>query len=225
MVKRQRGRLPSILAQCTFPDYGHSPTSTHEILPGPTVPRHVRPEFRLPEARPSGGVGSIGTSFMTVPETAMHETDSAKPTEHQVRRPRELPVVKTVPEAAPMQRAAKDQLGFRVLPADSRHHSRPNRSINYIGHDLLCIAWEGRDRACISQNIVKAIKEDGVTARSMTRSDFGHRETPDNLPEGCLMGQPQHLAPILRFATHCSGLPGDPPGKRLATCRPATRRP
>ena len=95
----------------------------------------------------------------------MHETDSSKPGEDQVRRPRELPVVKTVPEAARMQRAAKDQLGFRVSAADSRHHSRPNRPINYVGHKMACTAGEERDCTSISMNIVEAIKEVGVTLR------------------------------------------------------------
>ena len=119
-----------------------------------TAPFHIGPEFRLPEVRPCGGVGRIGTSSMTVPEAAMHETDSFKPTEDQVRLPRELPVVKTVPEAARMQRAAKHQLAFRVLSADSRHHSRPNRLIDYIGHGLFCIAWKEWNRKYLWQSKV-----------------------------------------------------------------------
>ena len=45
---------------------------------------------------------------MTVPEAAMHKADGAKPAEHQVRGPRKLPVMKTVPETARMQRTPKD---------------------------------------------------------------------------------------------------------------------
>ena len=80
---------------------------------------------------------------MTVPEAAMHETDGSEPAEDQVRRSRELSIMKAVPEAACMQRATKDQLWLRVPAADSRHHSRPDRSINYVGHDMACIAREG----------------------------------------------------------------------------------
>ena len=53
---------------------------------------------------------------MTMPEATIHETDGSEPAEDQVRRSRKLPIVKTVPEAARMQRAAKDQLGFVFLP-------------------------------------------------------------------------------------------------------------
>ena len=88
---------------------------------------------------------------MTVPEAAMHETDSSEPPEDQVWRSRELPIMQTVPEPARMQCATKDQFRFRVLAPDSRHHSRPDLSINYVGHELACIARKERDRACISQ--------------------------------------------------------------------------
>ena len=77
---------------------------------------------------------------MTVPKATMHKADRTEPAEDDVRRPREPTVVKAVPEATGMQRTAKDQLGFRVLPADTCHHSRSNRSINYVGHVPACIA-------------------------------------------------------------------------------------
>ncbi len=61
--------------------------------------------------------------FMTVPEAAMHETDSAEPTKDQIRRPGEVPVVKTISEAARVQGAAEDQFRLRVPSANSCHHA------------------------------------------------------------------------------------------------------
>ena len=162
---------------------------------------------------------------MTVPEAAVHETHGSEPTEDQVRRPPELPIMKTVPEAARMQRAAKGQLGFRVPGADSCHHARPDRSINYVGHELACIAREERDRACISQNVVEAIKEDGVIVRRIARAEFGHPKAPGKVPDCRLMDQSQRRAPISQFATGGSRLRGDPPGKQITTCRPVVDQP
>lgn len=162
---------------------------------------------------------------MTVPEAAVHETDSSEPTEDQVRRPPELPIMKTVPEAARMQRAAKGQLGFRVPGADSCHHARPDRSINYVGHELACIAREERDHACISQNVVEAIKEDGVIVRRIAQAEFGHPKALGKVPDCRLMDQSQRRARISLIAAPGSRLPRGRPGRQLATCRPATLQP
>ena len=162
---------------------------------------------------------------MTVPEAAMHETDGSEPAEDQVRRSRELSIMKAVPEAACMQRATKDQLWLCVPAADSRHHSRPDRSINYVGHDMACIAREERDCACISQNAVEAIKENRPKFLRIARAELGHPKVPDKVPGSRLMGQSQCRTPILQIATRGSRHPDDCPGKRLATCRPATDQP
>ena len=159
---------------------------------------------------------------MTVPEAAVHETHGSEPTEDQVRRPRELPIMKTVPEAARMQRAAKDQLWFRVSAADSRHHSRPDCSINYVGHELPCIAREKRDYVCISQNAAEAIKGDQPILLRIARAKFGHPKVPDKMPDNRLIGQSQRRAQISLIAAPGSRLPRDRPGRQLATCRPAT---
>ena len=162
---------------------------------------------------------------MTMPEAAMHETDSSEPREDQIRRPGELPVVKAVPESARMQSAAKDQLGFRVLPADSRHHSGPNRSINYVGHGLACIAWETWDRACIPQNIAGVTKKDGVMEERISEADFGHRNAFGNLPDCRVAGRSQHHARISQFAACDSLLLGSPPGKQHAKCHLSAHQP
>ena len=162
---------------------------------------------------------------MTVPEAAMHETDSSEPSKDQVWRSRELPIMQTVPEPARMQRATKDQFRFRVLAPDSRHHSRPDLSINYVGHELACIARKERDRACISQNGVEAIKEDAVTVQRIARAELGHPKASEKVPDSHLMGQSQRRALISQFAPRSSRLPGDLPSKQLATCRPATHQP
>ena len=69
--------------------------------------------------------------------------------------------MKTVPEAARMQRAAKGQLGFRVPGADPCHHARPDRSINYVGHELACIAREERDHAYSATIWMRAARQSG----------------------------------------------------------------
>ena len=162
---------------------------------------------------------------MTVPEAAMNETDSSEPTEDQVRRPRELPIVKTVPEAARMQRAAEDQLGLRVPAADSCHHSRTDRSINYVRHELTCFAGEKGYHACISQNVVEAIKKDRIILRHPTWGEAQRAKAPDTLPHSRHMDQSQRRTPLSQLAPRCSRLPGDRPVKRPPACPSATDQP
>ena len=177
MVHHQSGRLRPILAQCTLPDYGHPPPRIQQGRLCPAVPLHGGREFLLPKIRPRGGIGRKGTSFMTVPKAAVHETDSSKPRKDEVRRSRELPIMKTIPEAARMQRSAKDQFGSGVLPTNSRHHSRPNRLINNVGHELACVAWEECNSTPISQDIGQAIKEVDVIVRSIVQSPIRTSES------------------------------------------------
>ena len=107
------------------------------------VPLHVGAELRLPEIRSGGGLGRVAASLMTVPEAAVDKADSLEPMEDQIRRSGELPIMKTVPEAACMQRAAKCQLRSGILGANPRHHSRAGSAINYVGHRSACVAMEG----------------------------------------------------------------------------------
>ena len=224
-VQRQCGTGGPLLAQCTFPDYRHSPTGQQQSLPGSAVPLHIGPEFRLPEVRPCGGVRRIGTSFMTVPEAAMHEADSSEPAEDQVRCSRELPIMKTVPETACVQCAAQRQFGFRVPAADSRHHPRPNSSINYIDHVLSCVAWKEGGREHIPPNIFEAIKEVAVTERSIAPSEPGLSGAPASDPDRGLIDRLRRHAPIWQRITCGSRLAAAPPGERLSTCRSADSLP
>ena len=137
---------------------------------------------------------------MTVPEAAMHETDGSEPTKHQVRRSGELPIMQTVPEATRMQRSPKNQLGFRVLATDPRHHPRPNRSINYVGHQLPCFTKEERDCTCISRNVVEAIKEDRVILQRIAWGEFQRPKESDTLPHSRLMDQSQRRNPLSQLA-------------------------
>ena len=156
---------------------------------------------------------------MTVPEAAMHETDSSEPTEDQVRCSRELPIMKTVPETARVQCAAKRQFGFRIPSADSRHHPRPNSSINYIDHVLSCVAWKEGDREHIPPNIIEAIKEVAAIIRSMARSEPGLSRTPTSDLDRSLTDRLQRRAPTWQLTTCGSRLAAKPRGERLSTCR------
>ena len=94
------------------------------VLLGPAIPLlTLALNFACQKSGRVAGFGRIGTSFMTVPEAAMHETDSSEPTEDQVRCSRELPIMKTVPETARVQCAAKRSVRvsypFRRFPPSS----------------------------------------------------------------------------------------------------------
>ncbi len=211
MIESRRSPLCPFGAQSTFPDDCHSPPRNQEFLSRPPVPVDVAPEFRLPEVRPCGGVGRIWAVFMTVPETAMHETDSSELTEDQIRRPRELPVVKTVPETARMQCTAKYHLRLRVLAANTGHHSRSNGSINYIDHERSCIAWEAHHRVRIPQDIVDTIKEVAAIMRTTAQSEPGLSRAPIRDRDTSFMDQVQRRAPISHLTTRDPNLPAGYP--------------
>ena len=226
LVKCKQGSLGRIFAQCTFPDDRHPPTSLQQLVPDPPVPLHVGPEFRLPEVRSGSGIGRVGASFMTVPEAAMHETDRSKPGEHQVRPAGELAIMKTVPVAARVQRTPEDQFGLRVLAADSCHHSRPYRSINYVGHELVCIEMRGRDCMRISQNVIEAIKEDRGFVDQLGRVECVQRKGHRKASGDRLEDRSQRSVHMPRLTAPCSQMPGSRPRKALARCRPtAVNRP
>lgn len=71
---------------------------------------------------------------MAVPETAMHEADGSETTEGKIRRSRKFPIMESESEPSRMQRASENQLGFRVLTTDLRHHPRARRLIYDVGH-------------------------------------------------------------------------------------------
>jgi len=131
----------------------------------------------------------------------MHETNSAKPTEDEVGRPRELPIMKPVPETARMQRTAKHHLRFRVLAAYSGHHSRPNGPTNYVDHGRSCIAWEAHHRVRIPQDIVDTIKEVAAIMRTIAQSEPGLSRAPIRDPDTSFMDQVQRRAPISHLTT------------------------
>ena len=159
---------------------------------------------------------------MTVPEAAMHKTDRSKPRKHHVGAARERAIMKTVPEAPRMHRTAKVQFGLGVLAADSGHHSRPDRSINNVGHELACVAMKDRDCMRISQRDVAAINKDGAFVGRSGRIEFIRQ----GKVHGDRLGNCSLLpARALQLAARCSRVRGNQLGKLLARCRPAVDRP
>ncbi len=137
----------------------------------------------------------------------MHETDSPEAAEDQIRRTRELPIMKAIPETTRMQRPPKYHLRFRVLSTDSGHHSRPNGRIDYIDHGVSCIAWENRHRVRIPQNMVEEFKEDPVTVQSTARARVS--KVPNTHPDTSFLEHLQTPASISHLATRGSRLASD----------------
>ena len=157
---------------------------------------------------------------MTVPEAAMHETDSFEPAEDQVRRSGKVPIVKTIPEAPCMKCPPKDQLGLRVPATDPRHHSRPDGSINYIRHLLICFAEGDQDCSSISPNVVYVSEHGRVVSHWLAWSGLEHADVPDTLTDSRLMGQSQNRVPISQILACTSRLLGDCLGRRPVKGRP-----
>ncbi len=213
------------VSQCAFPHGRHTPADFLQIVARPETPLHVGCELRLPEVRPSGWTGRIRTSGMTVPEAAMHETDRPEAVEDQVRRSGKLPVMQLVSEAARMQLAAKCQFRFRVLGTGPRHHARPGRCIDYIGHHSACSKCQGRDCPCISRKVIDAVKEcrpiirlrEQVRCRHSEMRRTGSLDRSGVKAEGTAVKE-KSIARAFRF-------PMAPVGKPLAASAPTPDQP
>ena len=155
---------------------------------------------------------------MTVPEAAMHETDSSEATKDQVRGAGKAPIMKPIPETTGVQRTSKYQFWFRILGADSRHHSRSDCSINYIDHQLTSTAMKEREIACISRNVTAATKKFFAVLRSKVPSKFDYPKTVHLSPDHYLNVQTLHHTPIRKVIGHGHHFLVDPIGKRPAVC-------
>ena len=181
LVECRRRPIRPSFPQCTFPDDCHPPSSLQESLPSSAIAFNIGSEFRLPELRSGRGGGRVEASFVTMPEASMHEADGSESAKDQVRRPGKHSVMKTVPEAMRMQRAPKYQLGFRILPTNPRHHSRPDGPIDRVDHELACTA-SGEPFASTSRKATVTIHEDGDIVRCTARDEFAPRKTSGKVP-------------------------------------------
>ena len=60
-------------------------------------------------------------AIMPVPEAAVHKQNRTEFRKHQIRLSRQLPVVQPIPETAPVQQLADQQLRLCVETLDRRH--------------------------------------------------------------------------------------------------------
>jgi hypothetical protein len=72
-----------------------------------------------------------------MPEAAVNKHHSLKAREHKIWRAWQVATVKAEAEAARMQAAAQQQLGFRVLAVDAAHVESPLLCRQNICHTML----------------------------------------------------------------------------------------
>jgi len=121
---------------CAFPDNSHPPALRSQSPDIPVVSFHVVPEFFLPENCIGFRDGSIATTFMAMPETAVNEDRCPVSGQNDVGPARELRVMESEAEACTVQRLSKTNLRCGVLSPDARHHAGTGICVHDIGQRL-----------------------------------------------------------------------------------------
>ena len=123
-----------LLGQFAFPDRDDRPcerveTLGVELVPG-DVPRYLRP----PEIDMGLGHDIFGAPPVPMPEAPVDEDDRPVLRQHQIRRPRQPPVIEPIPISPPPQLAPHDPFGRRVPGTNARHALVPLGRGEGIGH-------------------------------------------------------------------------------------------
>lgn len=98
------------------------------------VPGDIGSELGLPELWSRRWGSCIATSFVTVPEAAMHENDRPKFGKEEVRPTREVQRMQPKPKTACMQLTPQHRFGLGVLSSNSGHHPGSGFLVDNISH-------------------------------------------------------------------------------------------
>ena len=120
--------------QGALPYRRHAPPVFEESCANGTVSSGVRIELRPPELRPGCRDGRVAAPFVSMPEAAMYEDNSAVLRKNKVRSTVNLAGMKPEAETARVQCPPEGQLGLGVLSPDPRHHPGTGLLVHDIGH-------------------------------------------------------------------------------------------
>jgi hypothetical protein len=120
--------------QGALPYRRHAPPVFEEFFANGAVSSDVRIELRPPELRPGCRDGRVAAPFVSMPEAAMYEDNSAVLRKNKVRSTVNLAGMKPEAETARVQCPPESQLGLGVLSPYSRHHPGTGLLVHDIGH-------------------------------------------------------------------------------------------
>lgn len=118
----------------TLPDHYGSPRELPQLLVDSRVAADIPFKLGKPERRVGRWSGRQATASVAVPETAVYEERHAISRQNNVRKARQMPIVKAIAEAPSVQETPDRELRLRIPPTDPGHHAAPGRSINDVRH-------------------------------------------------------------------------------------------
>ena len=128
----QAVRYDRIVARLTFPNHQDLPAETAQCILGAAITGDVMAELLRPEPDSAPGGICEPAAVVPVPETAVHEHDSAIPREDQIGPPRQVLPVQAKPEPQSVCGAANHHLRNRIAALNAGHDlATPRR-----GHDV-----------------------------------------------------------------------------------------
>lgn len=115
--------LLAIDLQFAFPDDVNVPTESDQFGSGTGISRLVLLELECPEfgARPRHS--GVSTTFVTVPEAAVHEDRGVELRKDNIRLSGEIASVQAESVATLVEPASDDQFGLGILAPDPCHHA------------------------------------------------------------------------------------------------------
>ncbi len=111
------------LVETALPDHEDAPPLLQEPLDRSSVSFNIGPKLLRPKGGISGRIGGLGTTGVTMPETAMNLYRNLPFRQHDIWSPRKSFVMNAKSEASRMQCPADKHLRLRVRCPDPRHHS------------------------------------------------------------------------------------------------------
>ena len=115
------GGVQACLLQLALPDNDDTPALRLQHPPDHLVPLLVPGNLRHPELRVSLRYSIAPAAPVPMPETAVHENRGPVSRQHDIRRPRQAPHIRPIPESPPPQRTAQRHLRLRRVGVNRRH--------------------------------------------------------------------------------------------------------
>ena len=120
--------------QLTLPHNDHMPAQGLQVRSRHLITMHVALNLCLPEFRIGLGPGRIPASLVSMPEAPVHHYRNPILRQHDIRPPRQSPILQTEPEPTRMQPLPNQNLRLGILPANTGHAVAALGGVKDVGH-------------------------------------------------------------------------------------------
>jgi hypothetical protein len=129
-----RDHSAQVLPRRTFPNHCHAPALIEQMSVDRRIALGVPLELGSPELWSCGGVSRELAVPVAVPEAAVDEDYRASSGKDEVGSTRQVGHIQTITEASCMEAPTHNEFRARILPRDTRHHSRSGLWVHNVGH-------------------------------------------------------------------------------------------